>query len=135
MREEAEVAQGFDDPESDKRRGSLFTGRCRCRMGASRMLRRALPGMFLLTAATGLTPFMASRASTLPAAATATVTAGCTDPGTWVLSQRLEQLLMVSGQFSDLGASTSMAAAGVGGFVFFGQPAAGSGSAIRFGMG
>jgi beta-N-acetylhexosaminidase len=73
-----------------------------------------------------------ARASTFPAAAA--VTAGCTDPNTWPLSQRLEQLLMVSGQFSDLGASTPMAAAGVGGFVFFGQPAVGSGPTIRSGV-
>jgi beta-glucosidase-like glycosyl hydrolase len=98
------------------------------------MLRRVLPGVFLLVAGIGITPLTAARASTLPTTAVATVTAGCTDPGAWPLSQRLEQLLMVSGQFSDLGASTSMAAAGVGGFVFFGQPAAGSGPAIRSGV-
>jgi beta-N-acetylhexosaminidase len=38
---------------------------------------------------------------------------------------------MVSGDFSNLGASAPYASAGIGGFVFFGQPAAGSGPALR----
>ena len=42
---------------------------------------------------------------------------------------------MVGGQFSGLSASAPMADAGVGGFVFFGQPAAGSGPAIASGVG
>ena len=52
-------------------------------------------------------------------------------PNSWPVPQRVEQLLMVGGEFSDPGASTSMATAGVGGFVLFGQPAAGSGPAIQ----
>jgi beta-N-acetylhexosaminidase len=41
---------------------------------------------------------------------------------------------MVYGQFSDLAASAPPASAGVGGFVFFGQPPAGSGPAIQSGL-
>jgi beta-N-acetylhexosaminidase len=59
----------------------------------------------------------------------------CTTPvNAWPVSRRVEQLLIVGGQFSDLSASTPMAAAGVGGFVLFGQPAAGSGPAISSGL-
>lgn len=60
---------------------------------------------------------------------------GCLYPvATWSVTQRLEQLLIVSGSFSDLGASAPEAAAGVGGFVLYGQPAAGSGPAIQSGI-
>ncbi|MBO0747720.1 MAG: hypothetical protein J2O47_05185 [Acidimicrobiaceae bacterium] len=56
----------------------------------------------------------------------------CANPvSTWPVDQRLEQLLMVSGQFSNLAASTAPASAGVGGFVLFGQPSAGSGATIQ----
>jgi beta-N-acetylhexosaminidase len=41
---------------------------------------------------------------------------------------------MVSGEFSDIAASEPAAAAGVGGFVLFGQPPAGSGPAIHAGI-
>ena len=41
---------------------------------------------------------------------------------------------MVGGQFSNLAASQPMANAGVGGFVLFGQPVAGTASAIRSGI-
>lgn len=41
---------------------------------------------------------------------------------------------MVSGQFSNLAASAPAASSGVGGFVFFGQPAAGSGPLIHSGL-
>ncbi len=69
------------------------------------------------------------------AAAAATTTSSCLAPvSAWPVSQRVEQLLMVGGQFADLGASTSMAAAGVGGLVLFGQPAAGSGPSITSGI-
>jgi beta-glucosidase-like glycosyl hydrolase len=54
--------------------------------------------------------------------------------GTWSVAQRLNQLVMVGGQFSDLGASASAASAGVGGFVLFGQPPAGSGPTIQSGL-
>lgn len=53
---------------------------------------------------------------------------------TWSVAQRLDQLLMVSGQFSNLGASAPPASAGIGGFVFYGQPPAGSGPAIQSGI-
>ncbi|HEY3810310.1 MAG TPA: glycoside hydrolase family 3 N-terminal domain-containing protein, partial [Acidimicrobiales bacterium] len=80
-----------------------------------------------------------SPAGAAPAAAATSVAAaaiaGCVSPvSSWPLSQRVEQLIMVSGQFSDMAASAPMAAAGVGGFVWFGQPAAGSGPAIRSGL-
>jgi beta-N-acetylhexosaminidase len=60
---------------------------------------------------------------------------GCAQPvASWSPSQLVEQMIMVSGQFSDLGASAGPAAAGVGGFVFYGQPAAGSGPSIASGI-
>ncbi|HET9077077.1 MAG TPA: glycoside hydrolase family 3 N-terminal domain-containing protein [Acidimicrobiales bacterium] len=55
-------------------------------------------------------------------------------PSSWPLADRLNQLLMVGGQFSDLSASAPEASAGVGGFVLFGQPPAGSGPSIRSGI-
>ncbi len=59
----------------------------------------------------------------------------CVDPvPMWSLSQRVAQVIMVSGNFSNLGASSGAASAGVGGFVFFGQPAAGSGPSIAGGI-
>ncbi len=87
--------------------------------------------------AAGVGPIGLGMATAAPASAAPEVAAApaCTaPPSTWPVAQRVEQLLMVSGQFSDLGASTSMAASGVGGFVLFGQPAAGSGSAIQSGI-
>lgn len=54
----------------------------------------------------------------------------CVDLTTWTLDRRLEQLLLVSGVFADLGASAAPARAGVGGFVLFGQPAAGAAPVI-----
>ena len=71
--------------------------------------------------------------------ATAAVAAGGPDvscvgaPSTWSVAARVNQLLLVGGQFSDLAASASEASAGVGGFVLFGQPPAGSGPSIRSG--
>lgn len=55
-------------------------------------------------------------------------------PSDWTLPQLLDQLIMVSGQFSDLSASAPEAEAGVGGFVLFGQPPAGSGPSIEGGI-
>src|SRR6266516_1583892 len=52
----------------------------------------------------------------------------------WSLAQRLNQLLMVSGQFSDLAASAPYATQGVGGFVFFNSPQECSGPVIRAGI-
>jgi beta-N-acetylhexosaminidase len=77
-----------------------------------------------------------------PAAPALAATAGgqvtqnnCVDAvDTWSIDDRLEQLLIVSGDFSNLAASQPEAAAGVGAYVFFGQPAAGSGSAITSGL-
>ena len=75
----------------------------------------------------------------LPARPSGTVTTapapGCQlPPTTWPLADRLNQLLMVSGQFADPGASAPEAGAGVGAFVLFGQPAAGTGPTIRSGL-
>jgi beta-N-acetylhexosaminidase len=61
-------------------------------------------------------------------------TAGCVQVTNWSADQLVEQLLMVSGQFSDLSASAGLASAGVGGFVLFGQPPSGSGSSIASGI-
>ena len=71
-----------------------------------------------------------------PRAVTLTAASSTCSPSVenWPVAQRVEQVLMVSGQFSNLGASTPMAAAGVGGFVLFGQPSAGSGPAIGSGI-
>jgi beta-N-acetylhexosaminidase len=61
---------------------------------------------------------------------------GCAEPlSTWPVAQLLNQLLMVGGQFASLSASAPQATAGVGAFVFFGQPAAGSGPSITSGLG
>jgi beta-N-acetylhexosaminidase len=60
---------------------------------------------------------------------------GCAEPiATWSVDQLVNQLLMVSGQFADPAASASPAGSGVGAFVFFGQPSAGSGPAITSGL-
>ncbi len=95
--------------------------------------RRTAAGLVLL--ASGVVSLGATEGPLGAGTAAAAATPSCTAPvDTWPVSQRLEQLLMVGGQFANLGASTSQAAAGVGGFVFFGQPAAGSGPAIRSGL-
>ncbi len=73
-------------------------------------------------------------ASALQSAVAATSIPGCAQPAsTWSTSELIEQMIMVSGQFSDLGASAGPATAGVGAFVLFGQPPAGSGPAIAAG--
>jgi beta-N-acetylhexosaminidase len=70
-----------------------------------------------------------------PAAAAPVAPPSCANPvGTWSTAERLEQLIMVSGQFADLSASAPEAQAGVGAFVLFGQPAAGSGPSISSGL-
>lgn len=69
-----------------------------------------------------------------PAAPVEVGRACVTPPGSWPVADRLQQLLMVSGEFSSLAASAPEAAAGVGGLVLFGQPAAGSGPAITSGI-
>jgi beta-glucosidase-like glycosyl hydrolase len=76
---------------------------------------------------TALPAFGASPAPT-PAAC------GANPVANWSLTQRLNQVLMVGGQFSDLSASAPEASAGVGAFVFFGQPASGSGPSIKSGI-
>ncbi|HMC38516.1 MAG TPA: glycoside hydrolase family 3 N-terminal domain-containing protein, partial [Acidimicrobiales bacterium] len=59
----------------------------------------------------------------------------CYNPvASWPLADRVEQLLMVSGRFSDLSASADAASAGVGALVLFGQPPAGSGPSIASGL-
>jgi beta-N-acetylhexosaminidase len=65
---------------------------------------------------------------------TAAPTPTCIDVASWSVSQRVNQLIMVSGDFSNLGASIPYARAGVGAFVVFGQPPAGSGPAISSGV-
>jgi beta-N-acetylhexosaminidase len=60
--------------------------------------------------------------------------AGCTDVSGWSLTDRLNQLIMVSGSFSDLSASAPYASAGIGAFVMYGQPAADSGPTISSGV-
>lgn len=73
------------------------------------------------------TPAEASPANPSPPA--------CYNPvSTWPIASRLNQLLMVSGQFADLGSSSPEARAGVGGLVLFGQPPAGSAPSIRSGL-
>jgi beta-N-acetylhexosaminidase len=52
----------------------------------------------------------------------------------WPLGERVEQVMLVSGEFADLHASVGQAALGVGGLVLFGSPPAGSGPAIRAGI-
>ena len=97
-----------------------------------------MPGLLLLAGAlTGCEHARPAASPSSPIVLDAALAAppACTTPvNAWPVSQRVEQLLMVGGQFSDLGASTPMAAAGVGGFVLFGQPAAGSGPAISSGI-
>lgn len=80
-----------------------------------------------------------SPTSTATATATAAPTpspapAGCVNIANWTVAERLNELIMVSGDFSKINASIPYARAGVGAFVFFGQPAAGSGPAITAGM-
>ena len=71
----------------------------------------------------------------LQSAVAATTIPGCVQPvANWSASQLLEQMILVSGEFSDLAASAGPAAAGVGGFVLFGQPPAGSGQSISSGI-
>src|ERR1700732_4443682 len=60
--------------------------------------------------------------------------AGCTDVSGWSLTDRLNPLIMVSGSCSDLSASGPYASAGIGAFVMYGQPAAGSGPTISSGV-
>ncbi|HML01133.1 MAG TPA: glycoside hydrolase family 3 N-terminal domain-containing protein [Acidimicrobiales bacterium] len=62
-------------------------------------------------------------------------TSGCAEPvSTWSVDALLEQMIMVSGQFADLVASAPQAEAGVGGFVFYGQPTADAEAAITVGL-
>ncbi len=62
----------------------------------------------------------------------ATAAAACADPvATWSLTQKVDQLLLVTADYSDLAAAGPAAAAGVGGLVLMGQPPYGSGPAIQ----
>ncbi|HWE54703.1 MAG TPA: glycoside hydrolase family 3 N-terminal domain-containing protein [Acidimicrobiales bacterium] len=96
-------------------------------------MRRSTAAAILAATAAGAGVFTAGAA---PAhAATSPVPPSCYNPiSTWPLATQLNQLLMVSGQFSDLSASAPEARAGVGALVLFGQPAAGSGPAITNGL-
>src|SRR5579871_6198004 len=67
-----------------------------------------------------------------PPAPAAPVT--CLDVSGWPLQRRLDQLLVLSGEFSDLPASAPAASAGVGAFVFFGSPPAGASYAVAAGL-
>jgi beta-N-acetylhexosaminidase len=58
---------------------------------------------------------------------------GCINLSQLSVAQRVNQLLMISGDFSNLSASVPFARSGVGAYVLFGQPAAGSGPAITSG--
>lgn len=69
-----------------------------------------------------------------PTVPTAAPTPACVNPATWPIARRLAQLMIVGGQFSNPAASTPAASSGVGAFVLFGQPAAGSGPAIQSGL-
>lgn len=84
---------------------------------------------------TATTPEATATAPPTTSAPTRPWTAGCVTPvGSWPLPDRLAQLLLVGGQFAALGASAAAAQAGVGGFVLFGQPPAGSGPQITAGI-
>jgi beta-N-acetylhexosaminidase len=78
----------------------------------------------------------AAEAQAIHAALTAATAVGpCPLPlPAWSLSERINELLMVGGSFTNLPASQPEAAAGVGGFVMFGQPPAGSGPSIAAGL-
>jgi len=73
-------------------------------------------------------------ASTAPRTTTSTTIACDVHLASWPVPRRLAQLLLVGGEFGDLPGSRPAAAAGVGGFVLFGQPAAGSGPSIHAGI-
>jgi beta-N-acetylhexosaminidase len=81
------------------------------------------------------TPTPAPSASPVPIpTATPAPTPTCVNLANWPVLQRLNQLIMVSADFSNLSASVADARAGVGAFVLFGQPSAGSGPAISSGL-
>lgn len=67
---------------------------------------------------------------TATATATAPPVGSCINVAGWSLTDRLNELIMVSGQFSNLAASVPYAQAGIGAFVLFGQPVSGTGPAI-----
>lgn len=77
--------------------------------------------------------------STSAASATTTTTAPATTAcvptvATWPAARIASEVLMVIGTFDDLTALTPEAASQVGGFVFLGQPAAGSATSIASGI-
>src|SRR5215831_15314192 len=80
------------------------------------------------------TPATPGPAVTPAPAPTPLPTPACVDPATWSIARRLAQLMIVGGQFASPAVSAPAAAAGVGAFVFFGQPPAGSGPAIQSGL-
>ncbi len=92
-------------------------------------------GAGLVPLAGALDPSPASAAPAGSGVVHAAALAGCVNPASsWPVGQLVQQVIMVGGQFSDLAASVPIANAGVGGFVLFGQPAAGAASAIRSGI-
>ncbi|MGH8988909.1 MAG: glycoside hydrolase family 3 N-terminal domain-containing protein, partial [Acidimicrobiales bacterium] len=73
--------------------------------------------------------------STRPSTSTSAPHTPCVSPVTrWPLQRIANQLLMVIGEFSAVEALAPEAQAGVGGFVFLGEPTAVSGPAIRTGL-
>src|SRR5579871_2007770 len=77
------------------------------------------------TAATTSLPTTTSTAP--PSTSTSTTVPPCNARvASWPLADRLEQVLMVGGEFTDLGPSAASASAGVGALVLFGQPPAGA---------
>jgi beta-N-acetylhexosaminidase len=72
--------------------------------------------------------------SILRGSTAAAASSGCTDVSAFSLTDRLNELIMVSGNFSNLAASAPYASAGIGAFVMYGQPSAGSGPAISSGI-
>jgi beta-N-acetylhexosaminidase len=73
-------------------------------------------------------------AATLTPTAVSPTPTSCINLASWSVTRRLNQVIMVSGDFSNLAASVSQARAGVGAFVLFGQPPTGSAPAITSGL-
>jgi beta-N-acetylhexosaminidase len=89
-------------------------------------------------AAASTTSGVASTTSTSPATSVSTSSPtppGCVQPpAAWPVPRLADQLLMVIGYFTALPSLATEAAAGVGGFVFLGEPADGQRTAVRSGL-
>ena len=101
------------------------------------------PGSSTTTAATTTEPPTTTTAppttttgpsTTTTTQAPTTTTTTTSVPSGWTEARLLAQLIMVGGNFSDIGASTQAVQQGAGGVVFLGQPAAGSGRSITSGL-